>query len=267
MRDYGVEDKRTMASDLLEIQKLWQTILDKVDSEKAINGVPNFVFVLQKELAMSEEGMVTHFFLGKARIIEISPFSPDELVDYYKKEFGAIYPFKDESDLAMLARLSRGIFRLYLRYIKLSLEAYIQQQEQKEEDSLSQSKVTSALDAKRDDKQESPEYALANVISIDSELIAKILGDEEIYFDWQMDLRRIFSGNSRQAKAAAEIIRILMEVGESVPQSLIAKYLSKKKEEYKISRPEASRILSKLEQYGYVRRKREGTEKLVELNF
>ena len=51
-------------------------------------------------------------------------------------------------------------------------------------------------------------------------------------------------------------------------QSLITKFLWKR-EEYKLSAAEGNRILSKLEQYGYgyVRRKREGNGKPVEINF
>ena|SRR5487761_47488 len=227
MRDYGMDDKHAMAGDLSEIQKLWQTILDRISannvgiSRRAKNDlsvsdgdslarnegeeleVPNFVFVLQKELAMSDEGMVTHFFLGKATVIEIAPFSPKELVDYYKSEFGGIYPFKDESNLALLARVSRGIFRRFLRYIKLSLEAYIQNSKEST--------------VKQDNVADSP----TTTISIDSDLITKTLDSEEIYADWRMDLGRIFSRNPRQAKAASEIVRVLMEAKSPMPQSLI----------------------------------------------
>jgi hypothetical protein len=42
------------------------------------------------------------------------------------KEAG-LYPFKNRSDIALLASLSRGIFCRFLRYIKLALEGYIQQ--------------------------------------------------------------------------------------------------------------------------------------------
>ena len=255
MRDYSMDDRRAMAGDLSEIQKLWQTILawisannmklslsskdrEKLAEKNSYLEVPNFVFVMQKELAMSDDGMVTHFFLGKARVIEISPFSPGELVEYYKKEFGSTYPFKGESDLALLARVSRGIFRRFLRYIKLSLEACVLQKEGQQ-----------------------------TSISIDSDMITKALDSEEIHMDWKMDLSRVFSSNPKQTKAASDIVLALMD-RNPIPQSIISKVLwEKKKKENRISSAEASRILSKLEQYGYIRRKREGNEKLVYVNF
>lgn len=95
-------------------------------------------------------------------------------------------------------------------------------------------------------------------------MITKTLDSEEIYADWRMDLGRIFS-NPRQTKAASEVVRALMEKSP-ISQSFIVKFLWKK-EEYKLSAAEVSRMLSKLEQYGYVRRKREANEKLVHINF
>jgi hypothetical protein len=128
MRDYGTSDKRAMANDLEEIQKLWRVILFQTSEMKV--EVPNLVFVLQKELAMSDEGFVTHFFLGKARIIEITPFQAKELVDHYESEFGNCYPFKGRIELHTLSIASRGIYRRFLRYIKLALEGYMLEQQQ-----------------------------------------------------------------------------------------------------------------------------------------
>lgn len=230
MRDYGMKDKRAMMNDLSEIQSLWQILVNRNS-----NLVPNFVFVIQKELAMSE-GVVTHFFLGKSRIIEITPFSPDELVDYYKQEFGSVYPFKSEDELEKLARFSRGIFRRFLRYIKLSLEGAIQT------------------------RRENP---ATNEISIDKDTISKTLDSDELEADWQMDLQIIFP-NPRLASIAIDLLIALHKTGPTTQSTLI--HVIEDKYEKEIGISDASRILSKLEDYGYVRRKREGNGKVVSLN-
>ena len=288
MRDYGIDDKRAMAADLSEIQKLWQTIVDRVrtyDAKISSDGnrkdnlsdsvdtsltknsdleVPNFVFVLQKELAMSDEGMVTHFFLGKARVIEISPFSPKELVDYYESEFASLYPFKNRSDLALLASVSRGIFRRFLRYIKLALEGYIQQKVNKAEKVETNTLPPPSSDlVNQQVKEEAKTADNSSEISIDHDMISNSLDSDEIDADWKMDLGRIFH-NPRQAAAASELLRALMKLNET-NQSTILKVMAKK-EEYKLTQSDVSRILSKLEQYGYIRRKRVGNGKIVEIN-
>lgn len=287
MRDYGIDDKRAMAADLSEIQKLWQTIVNRITTNNTkispnsscknnlsdLGGtsstkdsdleVPNFVFVLQKELAMSDEGMVTHFFLGKARVIEIAPFSPKELVDYYESEFASLYPFKNRSDLALLASVSRGIFRRFLRYIKLALEGYIQQKANKAEKVETNTLPPPSSDLVNQVKEEAKTADNSSEISIDHDMISNSLDSDEIDADWKMDLGRIFH-NPRQAAAASELLRALMKLNET-NQSTILKVMAKK-EEYKLTQSDVSRILSKLEQYGYIRRKRVGNGKIVEIN-
>ncbi|MHB1908026.1 MAG: hypothetical protein ACYCQJ_04030 [Nitrososphaerales archaeon] len=234
MRDYGINDKRAMMNDLQEIQALWQTIINKTNQVP-----PNFVFVIQKELAMSQ-GTVTHFFLGKSRIIELAPFSPGELVEYYKQEFGSIYPFDKEGNLKVLANFSRGIFRRFLRYIKLALEGAVKESNSSE------------------------------AINVNKDAISRTLDSDELAADWKLDLQVIFP-NPRLAAIALDILSILIPIaseeegGPPIYQSTLINKIETQYEE-QLGAADASRILSKLEDYGYIKRKRDGNGKLVYAN-
>jgi DNA-binding MarR family transcriptional regulator len=80
-----------------------------------------------------------------------------------------------------------------------------------------------------------------------------------------VDLGRIFH-NSRHARAATGLVMSLIDIG-SVSQAALLKALYEMGDEYKLSPSDASRIFSKLEQYGYITRKRVGNEKRVAFNF
>jgi hypothetical protein len=254
MRDYGTSDKRAMANDLEEIQKLWQLILSQTSKLKV--EVPNLVFVLQKELAMSDEGFVTHFFLGKARIIEITPFHARELVDHYESEFGSFYPFKGAKELHILAAESRGIYRRFLRYIKLALEGYMLEHHNPA--------LTGEEEKENNVIPSSPPRSSPLEPCIDLDMIKRTVDSNEIEADWKMDLERIFH-NSRHARAASELVALLLDT-DSVGQAVLLRALFKRGDEYKLSPSDASRIFSKLEQYGYIKRKRVRNEKCVSLN-
>ena len=47
--------------------------------------------------------------------------SPEQMVEAYRKRFKALAPFTEDA-LFTLARMSRGIFRRFLRYITLALQ-------------------------------------------------------------------------------------------------------------------------------------------------
>lgn len=109
--DYARRDARLMNRDIDLIQDLWKVLLEQ--------GVPatNLLVFMQKELYKG------HFFLGKFEHVELKPFSAAELVEAYKKRFEDIAPF-EEAALLELARMSRGIFRRFKRYIHKCVEAY-----------------------------------------------------------------------------------------------------------------------------------------------
>jgi DNA-binding MarR family transcriptional regulator len=99
--DYKHNDRRVLERHLNEIQKFWSEV----------GGRPTLIFFVQKELLP-----IDHFFLGKCITVELKPFTPEQLVEAYKKNFKDAYPFTDEA-LLELAKISRGVWRRYKKYI------------------------------------------------------------------------------------------------------------------------------------------------------
>ncbi len=228
LRDYATSDVRAMTTDLTEIQSLWQRIIEQ-------GSAPNFVFVLQKELAFSSEAKVAHYFLGKARFFELKPFTPNDLVESYEQEFASTYPF-EKTDLEFIARMSRGVFRRFLKYVQLCLETRIQLAGTYEE-------------------------------PISRKTIDMALSDDELNKEWETELRQIFP-HAEHWKHASKIIKVLAISGRPFPQSELRNFIELHKGDkiVVIDESDLSRILSKLEEYGYVRRSNAGNKKLVQLN-
>lgn len=224
LRDYGMKDVRAMNTDIREIQYVWQRIIEHLES-RGETRAPNFVFVLQKELAYSEEAKAANYYLGKARTFEINPFSPKDLVKAYIDEFGSSYPFGES--LGFAARLSRGIFRRFLRYLALSLELHRSTGKSMDEP-VSEDTVNDAL-------------------------------REELEKDWESDLKQIFHGGI-QLTFALKMLTVLSRTEEFIPQEEFANLFDG------ISRSEASRILTKLGEYGFVTRIWKDRERLVKLD-
>ena len=110
--DYSKTDRRLMAKDLDEIYWLWNSLSGRIKVE----GVrPNFVIAIQKEMFRD------HFFFDKMERVELEPLKPDEMVGAFRKRFKVTDPFTEDA-LLTLGRMSRGIFRRFLRYITLTLE-------------------------------------------------------------------------------------------------------------------------------------------------
>jgi hypothetical protein len=104
--DYAAGNRSAMRRDLDEIGELWY---ESKTSRRVI------VVTVQKELFGG------HYLFGKGDVFELRPLTVDELVGFYRKKFGSTYPFSEES-LRLVARLSRGVFRRFLRYVKLCVE-------------------------------------------------------------------------------------------------------------------------------------------------
>lgn len=104
--DYAAGSRSAMRRDLDEIGELWY---ESKFSRRVI------VVTVQKELFGG------HYLFGKGEVFELRPLTTDELVFFYRKKFGSTYPFSEES-LRLVARLSRGVFRRFLRYVKLCVE-------------------------------------------------------------------------------------------------------------------------------------------------
>jgi len=110
MPDYSRTDRRLMFSDLETIQTLWRDLCEA-------SGQANLVIFIQKEMFRD------HFMFNKMEVVKLEPFKPPELVKAYEKIHGSTFPFSDES-LLLVARMSRGIFRRFLKYIGLSLQNF-----------------------------------------------------------------------------------------------------------------------------------------------
>src|SRR5208282_4257918 len=108
MPDYSRTDRRLMVNDLETIQTLWRNL-------RAEDCEANFVIFLQKEMFHG------HFLFGKMEVITLEPFEPSELVEGYKKIHHGTFPFTEKS-LLLIARMSRGIFRRFVKYIYRTLE-------------------------------------------------------------------------------------------------------------------------------------------------
>jgi len=223
--DYSKTDKRLMVKDLNDVQKLW--------NERCFNligaDVPNFVVVVQKEMSSG------HYLLGKMDIVEIRPFSPSELVDAYAKIWAedleragndlSTWPFEKDA-LLFAARMARGIFRRFLKYIRTCLEA--RPLESPNDQIMDLEEVKAALDL-----------------------------DRIVHVDWDLELTEIFRKEEPKS-LANKIISGLFEAKEASQKNL-ARAL-------KVSEPTLSRILDKLEEYGFVVRERKGQEKVVRTN-
>jgi DNA-binding transcriptional ArsR family regulator len=109
MPDYSKTDRRLLAKDLESVYWLWNMI--------ALNNYEaNVVIAIQKEMFHG------HFFFDKMDRIELEPLEPQQMLEAYTKRFfGCIEPFTEDA-LLTLARMSRGIFRRFLRYITLTLD-------------------------------------------------------------------------------------------------------------------------------------------------
>jgi biotin operon repressor len=115
MPDYSKSDSRFMSVDFDELQALWNSIIENsyADSEATI------IVTMQKELSKGK-----HFFLGKFDVTELPLLEPKELIETYKKKFESIEPFAEET-LDLIAKLSRGVFRRFQKYCRLTIEEFL----------------------------------------------------------------------------------------------------------------------------------------------
>jgi hypothetical protein len=111
--DYSKTDRRLMAKDLDEIYWLWDLLCKA--SPSAGGAKPSIVVAVQKEMFRD------HFFFDKMVKVELEPLKPEQIVEAYQKRFKTYEPFTEDA-LLNLARMSRGIFRRFLRYITLALQ-------------------------------------------------------------------------------------------------------------------------------------------------
>jgi hypothetical protein len=106
--DYSKTDKRKLNRDLDEIYRLWNSLI--AEGRKA-----TIVIAVQKEMFKD------HFFLDKMRLVELKPLSTEQILEGYMKQFGTFEPFTEDA-IKLLAQMSRGIFRRFIKYIYMTLE-------------------------------------------------------------------------------------------------------------------------------------------------
>ncbi len=229
-RDYSRSDRRQMNTDIMGVQMLWQKIQEAVEPYEG--SMPNLVFTIQKEMFYSE-GSFSHYFLGKSRVFEIQPFPAFDLVEAFKIEFeaGVWKPFIDEAALQYLAKMSRGIFRRFLRYIQLALEQFM-------------AGKTDVLD-----------LALAQ----------QAVTPEEMERDWELELRQIFPHGDRWREALGIITRLVKE-GPTLQKALAWEIEIGEGWKRLLSEAQVTRLLYKLEEYGYVKRYQTAEGKMVAAN-
>ena len=106
--DYPKADKRRMDADLQDIYWFWNNLLSE-------GSAATIVVAIQKEMFRD------HYFLDKMQRFELRPLRPGQMVEAYRLRFETTYPFSEDA-LLTVARLSRGIFRRFMRYIVLTLD-------------------------------------------------------------------------------------------------------------------------------------------------
>ena len=172
--DYTKSDRRLMSRHLLEVQGLWE----RIGKNK------NMVIAIQKELFSG------HFFFGKMDTIELKPLKPEELMHVFKTEFKDFDLITDEA-LILLGQLSRGVFRRFLRYLKLTCE----------------------------------KFAISNETPpIDVAHVNKAVTLEELMKDMELELYDLFK-DANQRRQAVELLHHLRNIG-SMNQKEIAEFLN-----------------------------------------
>lgn len=171
--DYSTKSSRSMMKHMNEISTLWY-----VSSSKDIV----FVVAAQKELLKG------HYMIGKTSTIELPPLKPHQLIEAYKIRFESTKPFTEET-LLLIARLSRGVFRRFLKYIQLCIE----------------------------------EKQLTGTPNIDTNLVKKTITIEQLTKDMDLELSAILK-NQEKKILAVKILNLLREEGE-MNQKTIAKKL------------------------------------------
>jgi hypothetical protein len=107
--DFRAGSMSRMAKDLDGIDKLWYSMRFGENY-----GRKHLIVAVQKEMFRG------HYLFGKGEVFKLRLLTPEEFMRFYRRKFSVSYPFDDDS-LMMVAQLSRGIFRRFIRYVRLTL--------------------------------------------------------------------------------------------------------------------------------------------------
>lgn len=117
-------DRRAMSTrnlDLQSIETIWKRAFDTAGSTGSAMNV-TIVLGIQKETFGG------HFFYGKMHIVHLEPMKKEEIIQAYKHKWKTTDPFTEEA-LGLLADLSRGIFRRFLKYIAMTVKTACRRKE------------------------------------------------------------------------------------------------------------------------------------------
>jgi len=224
--DYSKQNHSEMIKDLREIQKLWEELL-LIEAFDV-----NIVLFVQKELFKG------HFFYGKADVYEIKPLTPEQLYDFYTKNFAGEFiinnqkitypaPFENEA-FYELARLSRGIFRRFKKYIRICLENWYEELE-------AQGRWKAPLPLIKKDQ------------------VLRWIGIEQLEKDMELELMDLFPKSKENRRYSVILLRYLQEHGPTDQKTLTEAIFGNYDDSSKMA---CSRLLAKLEAHGYIKVKR-----------
>jgi hypothetical protein len=106
MSDYDKQSRSRMNKHLNEIRDFWLRTRQ---------------YNVSVVVSIQAEMFKGHFLYGKIDAVTLEPLKPEQLVEAYVKLWQNTEPFKPEA-LQLIAELSRGIFRRFMRYIQLCIE-------------------------------------------------------------------------------------------------------------------------------------------------
>ena len=173
--DYSKNNIQSLNKDVDELQHMWQEFNDR-------NLNMNFIISAQQEIIMKKP----HYFFGKFNEwFEIKPLTPDQLLEAYSQKWKSFEPFNEDS-LRLIAKLSRGVFRRFLKYIHLTVREFI---------------------------------TSGKVGEIKVEDVQKVISFDVLNEDLELELSDIFP-NTQQRIQAVKVLDILRN--ESLTQKIIA---------------------------------------------
>jgi hypothetical protein len=109
MPDYSRSNANALVHDIAEIQRFWESMDHR--------GNTHLVIAIQKELVLK----APNFFWGKCDKYTVEPLTTPQLIEAYKlsNPDGEVF---EPAALQLLAELSRGIFRRFKKYMRLTIE-------------------------------------------------------------------------------------------------------------------------------------------------
>jgi hypothetical protein len=112
--DYNKTNLQRMGKDVDELQRMWNYFMER-PSMKA-----SFLITVQKEIIMKKP----HFFFGKVMWNALKPLTAEQLLEAYLQKWKSYEPFTEDA-LRLIAKLSRGVFRRFLKYVHFAIRASV----------------------------------------------------------------------------------------------------------------------------------------------